>query len=215
MPDTHTIVAFAAASLLFAVVPGPAVLYIVTRSVAQGRRAGLASVLGIATGTLAHVVFGAFGLSAVLMSSATAFTVANYLRAGYLVYLGITKLLGAGDDPGDPIGPRSRSLWRVYRQGTVVSVLNPKTALFFLAFLPQFVDQARGSIPLQLTILGVLLVFVSFVSDSGYAMLTGSAGNWLRARGPRFGRRQRLVSGGISVGLGLTAALADARPVSK
>jgi threonine/homoserine/homoserine lactone efflux protein len=215
VPEADTILAFAAASLLFAVVPGPAVLYIVTRSVAQGRRAGLASVLGVATGTLVHVLFAALGLSAVLMSSATAFTVVKYLGAAYLVYLGITKMLRSAQRVGGSDVPRRQPLARAYRQGALVSVLNPKTALFFLAFLPQFVDPARGSVTLQLGILGALLVMVSIVSDSGYAMLTGTAGDWLRSRGPGFGRRQQLVSGGIYVGLGLTAAFADGRPAAK
>jgi threonine/homoserine/homoserine lactone efflux protein len=207
VPDTDTLVAFAAASLLFAVVPGPAVFYIVTRSVFQGRRAGLVSVLGIATGTLVHVPVAAMGLSAVLMSSAAAFTVVKYLGAAYLVYLGITTMLAPDADGSAGREPRRQPLARVYTQGVVVAVLNPKTALFFLAFLPQFVDPARGSVPLQFAILGVLLVMISMVSDSGYAMLTGTAGDRLRARGPRFRRRQRLISGGIYVGLGLTAAV--------
>ena len=215
MPETNTIVAFAAASLLFAVVPGPAVLYIVTRSVSQGRAAGLASVLGIATGTLVHVLFAALGLSAVLMTSATAFTVVKYVGAAYLVYLGITKMLAADGRVVGKAAPRGEPLVRVYTQGAVIGVLNPKTALFFLSFLPQFVDPARGSVVFQLVFLGVLLVAISMVSDSCYAMLTGTAGDWLRSRGSRFERRQRVVSGGILVGLGLSAALADARPAAK
>ena len=150
MPETDTIIAFAAASLLFAVVPGPAVLYIVTRSMWQGRAAGLASVLGIATGTLVHVLFAALGLSAVLMTSATAFTAVKYLGAAYLVYLGITKMLASDGPVVGEAAPRGEPLVRVYTQGAVIGVLNPKTALFFLSFLPQFVDPARGSVAFQL-----------------------------------------------------------------
>ena len=206
MPALDTITIFAGASLLFAVVPGPAVIYIVTRSVHQGRAAGLVSALGIATGTLVHVPAAAVGLSALLVSSATAFTVVKYLGAAYLVYLGIRKLI---DVEAELDGvPSTRSLRRIYAQGAVVGVLNPKTALFFLAFLPQFVDPARGSPAVQLVVLGVLLVSISMVSDTCYAMLTGTAGSWFRARGARFMRRQRVVSGGIYIALGVSAAVA-------
>ncbi|MEX0650710.1 MAG: LysE family translocator [Actinomycetota bacterium] len=207
MPDLETITVFTGASLLFAVVPGPAVIYIVTRSVHQGRAAGLVSALGIATGTLVHVPAAAVGLSALLVSSATAFTIVKYMGAAYLVYLGIRQFVGRQADDLEA-APATRSLRRAYTQGALVGVLNPKTALFFLAFLPQFVDPARGSTALQIGVLGVLLVCISMVSDSCYAMLTGTAGDWLRGRGTRFMRRQRLVSGGIYVALGVSAAIA-------
>ncbi len=214
MPELQTLSVFAAAAFLFAVVPGPAVIYIVTRSVDQGRAAGLVSVLGIATGTLVHVVAAVIGLSALLVSSAAAFTVVKYLGAAYLVYLGIRKLLDR--DAEEPFGhPTPRSLRRVYSQGVIVSVLNPKTALFFLAFLPQFVDPAVGSTALQLTVLGVLLVCISMVSDGCYALLTGTAGAWLRGRGPRFMRRQRVVTGGIYLALGVSAAVAGSRATTE
>ena len=143
MPETQTLVTFAAACVLFAVIPGPAVIYIVTRAVDQGRMAGIASVLGIASGTLVHVPAAALGLSALMLSSATAFTVVKYLGAAYLVYLGIRKIMGRNEAFGGPEGSR-QPLMRIFRQGAVVGVLNPKTALFFLAFLPQFVDPALG-----------------------------------------------------------------------
>ena len=210
MPDLETVTVFSAAALLFAVVPGPAVIYIVTRSIDQGRSAGLVSALGIATGTLVHVPLATVGLSALLVSSAVAFTMVKYLGAAYLVYLGIRKLL---DRQADDLGaaPASRTLRRIYGQGALVGVLNPKTALFFLAFLPQFVDPARGSTALQLAALGVLLVCISLLSDSCYALLTGTAGSWLRRRGPHLIRRQRLVSGSIYIALGVSAAVAGSR----
>lgn len=210
MPELQTLTVFTAAALLFAVVPGPAVIYIVTRSIDQGRAAGLVSALGIATGTLVHVPAAAIGLSALLVSSATAFTAVKYLGAGYLVYLGIRKLLDRDADDLER-APADRSLRRVYTQGAVVAVLNPKTALFFLAFLPQFVDPARGSAALQIVVLGVLLVIVSMASDCCYALLTGTAGEWLRGRGSRFMRRQRLLTGGIYIALGVSAAVAGSR----
>jgi len=210
MPDTQTLVTFAAACVLFAIIPGPAVIYIVTRSVDQGRMAGIASVFGIASGTLVHVPAAALGLSAVLLSSATAFTVVKYLGAAYLVYLGVKKILGR-DGELTPEGTPRQSLKKVYRQGAIVGVLNPKTALFFLAFLPQFVDPARGSVTLQFIVLGVLLVLVSMVSDTCYALLTGTAGQWLRDRSPTFGRRLAWVSGGIYITLGVGAAISGSR----
>ena len=214
MPDLETITVFAGESLLFAVVPGPAVIYIITRSVDQGRAAGLVSALGIATGTLVHVPLAAVGLSALLVSSAVAFTTVKYVGAAYLVYLGIRKLLDRETDELDG-EPATRSLRHIYTQGAVVGVLNPKTALFFLAFLPQFVDPARGSTALQLGVLGVLLVGISMVSDCCYALATGTAGTWLRGRGTRFMRRQRLVSGAIYVALGVSAAIAGSRSAAE
>ena len=210
MPELQTVTVFAVAALLFAVVPGPAVIYIVTRSVDQGRAVGLVSVLGIATGTLVHVPAAALGLSALLVSSATAFTAVKYLGAAYLVYLGIRKLLDREADELEG-AQTARSLRQIFTQAVVVAVLNPKTALFFLAFLPQFVDPAQGSTALQLGVLGVLLVAISMVSDTCYAMLAGTAGAWVRGRSRRFVRRQRLLTGGIYVALGLSAAIAGSQ----
>jgi threonine/homoserine/homoserine lactone efflux protein len=210
MPELQTVTVFAVAALLFAVVPGPAVIYIVTRSVDQGRAVGLVSVLGIATGTLVHVPAAALGLSALLVSSATAFTAVKYLGAAYLVYLGIRKLLAREADEFEG-AQTARSLRQIFTQAVVVAVLNPKTALFFLAFLPQFVDPAQGSTALQLGVLGVLLVAISMVSDTCYAMLAGTAGAWFRGRSRRFVRRQRLLTGGIYVALGLSAAIAGSQ----
>jgi threonine/homoserine/homoserine lactone efflux protein len=210
MPEAHTLLTFAAASLVFAVIPGPAVLYIVTRSVDQGRMAGLASVAGVASGSLVHVVAAAVGLSAVLASSAAAFSVVKYLGAAYLIWLGV-KRIRERNLPPPTEGDGRKPLSRVYAQGAVVGVLNPKTALFFLAFLPQFVDPALGSVTSQLLVLGVLLVVVAMASDSCYALLTGTAGAWFRRRGPAFGRRTAWVSGSIYIGLGVSAAIAGAR----
>lgn len=214
MPELHTLTVFAAAALLFAVVPGPAVIYIVTRSVDQGRAAGIVSALGIATGTFVHVPTAAVGLSALLVSSSAAFSTVKYLGAAYLIYLGIRQLLDR-EERELHATPATRSLRRIYAQGALVGVLNPKTALFFLAFLPQFVDPARGSTAVQLIVLGVLLVCISMMSDSCYALLTGTAGVWLRRRGPPFMRRQRLVSGAIYVALGVSAAVAGSRSATE
>ena len=204
IPDASTLAVFALASLALAVVPGPAVLYIVAQSIHGGRRAGVVSALGVASGGMVHVLAAVIGLSALLAASAEAFTAVKILGAVYLVWLGIRTLLSADDR----IGGRSpeRTLARTYRRGVVVNVLNPKTALFFLAFLPQFVDpheSTRG----QLALLGAVFVVIALTSDLVWALVAGTAGAVLR-KSRTFLRAQRYVSGTIFVGLGALAATA-------
>lgn len=209
--DPQTLWVFALAGLALAVVPGPAVLYIVAQSVHGGRAVGAVSALGIASGGLVHVVAAVVGLSAVLAASATAFTAVKLLGAAYLVWLGIRTLLSADDAR---IGGRrpEPTLGRVYTQGVVVNVLNPKTALFFLAFLPQFVDPDQPARP-QLALLGAVFVVIAMASDLVWALAAGTAGAVLR-ESRRFLRVQRWVSGTIFLGLGLAAALTGHRPSS-
>ena len=157
MPDTSTLLVFAAAALALIVVPGPAVLYIVAQSIDRGRLAGFVSALGIAVGGLVHVSAAAIGLSSLLVSSATAFAAVKYAGAAYLIGLGLYTLLVRKEEPAAAL-PRERRLRRRFGQGVVVNVLNPKTALFFFAFLPQFVDPDKGSAALQIGILGLLFV---------------------------------------------------------
>jgi len=197
---------FLAATLALLVVPGPAVLYIVTRSIHQGRRAGLVSVLGIHVGTLVHIAAATAGLSALLVSSATAFSVVKYAGAAYLIVLGLVTLLSRKGEAEIALGGERR-LRRVFAQGIVVNVLNPKTALFFLAFLPQFVDPGHGHATLQVAVLGLTFVALGLVTDSLWALAAGTAGEVLR-RSRHFVRVQRYVSGTVFVGLGLVAALA-------
>jgi len=209
MPDPASLGVFSLASLALLVVPGPSVLYIVTRSISQGRMAGLASVLGVHVGTTFHIAAAALGLSALLMRSIAAFNVVKYAGAAYLIYLGIRRLL----DDESPIqhGPvKERPLSRIFRQGIVVNLLNPKTALFFLAFLPQFVDVQKGSVALQMLLLGSLFILLGLISDGTYALLSSFLGDRLRTS-KTFARRERLFSGGIYVGLGVTAALSANR----
>jgi len=210
--DARTLWVFAAASLALAVVPGPAVLYIVAQSVYGGRRVGLVSALGIATGGMVHIVAAVIGLSAVLAASATAFTAVKVVGAAYLVYLGVRVLMRA--PVGDEIGGnrRERTLSRTYTRGVVVNVLNPKTALFFLAFLPQFVDPDAASRP-QLALLGGMFVAIALSSDLVWAIAAGTAGELLR-RSRRFHALQRWVSGVVFIGLGLTALVTGHRPAS-
>src|SRR5262249_36141720 len=174
LPDAQSLGIFALAALVLLLTPGPAVLYIVARSVDQGRRAGLVSVLGVHVGTLVHVLAAAAGLSALLTASATAFSVVKYLGAAYLVYLGVRRLLSRGAS-AQRVDGRERRLSRVFLDGVTVNVLNPKTALFFLAFLPQFVDVTRGRVGAQVLCLGLVFVLLGAVTDGLYAVSSGTA----------------------------------------
>lgn len=198
---------FVFASIILLLTPGPAVLYIIARSVDQGRGAGLVSVMSIEVGNFFHAVAAAVGLSALLFSSAMAFSVVKYLGAAYLVYLGIRKLLSHSTNlQGTQVEPQS--LRRIFSQGVTVAILNPKTALFFLAFLPQFVDPAKGQVGLQFFTLGCMFVGMAIISDGMYALLASSAGTWLKSHSGIW-RAERYVVGIIYLGLGITAALAD------
>lgn len=207
MPSLATLLAFCAATLVFLVFPGPSVLYIVTRSVVQGRVAGVVSMLGVHVGTLVHIAAAVLGVSALLASSATAFTIVKYLGAGYLVWLGIQQFRARDDDPTiarDPVPRR-----RLFAQGVLVNVLNPKTAVFFLAFLPQFADPARGPVAAQLAVLGGLFILLGVLSDGSYALAASALARPLRT--PRLRRRLRHASGVMYVGLGVTAVLTQSR----
>lgn len=205
MPDVATLAVFAAATLAVLAVPGPAVIYIVTRSVAQGRSAGLLSVAGIHAGSVLHVVAAAVGVSALLAASATAFTIVKYLGAAYLIWLGLRKLLSRPAD--DESGPAPHaSARRVFTEGFVVNVLNPKTAIFFLAFLPQFVDPASGSVAAQIVVLGLCWVLLGMASDGTYALIAAAVAGRLR-RTRRAARRLDIASGLIYLGLGALVAL--------
>jgi len=206
-PDFANLVVFVAAALVLLLTPGPAVLYIVTRSIDQGRRAGLVSMLGVHAGTLVHIAAAAAGVSALLAASATAFAVVKYLGAGYLIYLGVRKLVHRAPVVSVDV-PAPRRLRRAFLDGVVVNVLNPKTALFFLAFLPQFVDVSRGSPGAQTLVLGVIFVLLGIVTDGSYAVTAGTAALWLRGH-PTFLRREPWISGSMYIGLGVAAALSS------
>ncbi|MBC6462527.1 LysE family translocator [Actinomadura sp. HBU206391] len=200
---------FVAATGAIVAVPGPNHLYITTHSIGAGRRAGIASALGVETGTLVHIVAAAAGLSALIAASATAFNVVRYAGAGYLIYLGIRTLLKRGEDDHEQ-AIRPQRLSRVYLEGVVVNIFNPKTILFFLAFLPQFVDQGAGSIPLQVIGLGLVLALIGLTTDVAYAIGAGSLGALLR-RSPRFRRGRRYATGIVYLGLGAATAFAGPR----
>src|SRR5215218_3874290 len=208
MPDASTFALFVAAALVLLIVPGPSVLYIVARSVEGGRTAGLVSVLGVQTGALVHIAFAALGISAILASSAVAFSVVKWLGAAYLVWLGLKRIFGR-DEGENEVAVEPARLSRVFSQGVIVNILNPKTALFFLAFLPQFVDPARGAAWTQILLLGATFVILALCSDGLYALLSGTASGWLqrKVKGTAFRRGQRFVSGGILIALGAVAAV--------
>jgi len=206
IPDAPAIGLFVVAALALLLVPGPAVLYVVARSIHEGRRAGLASVVGIHVGTLVHIAAATLGLSALIASSALAFTAVKIAGAVYLVGLGLWTLFSRRADTGIALGGE-RHLRRAFAQGIVVNVLNPKTALFFLAFLPQFVDPNAPHPALQIAFLGALFALLGLVTDSLWALTAGTAGGVLR-RSRRFVRGQRYVSGTVYMGLGAATALA-------
>jgi threonine/homoserine/homoserine lactone efflux protein len=206
IPEPASLVLFAVAALALLLVPGPAVIYVVARSMQHGRRAGLASVLGIHVGTLVHIAAATVGLSALIVSSAVAFTVVKIAGAVYLVGLGLWTLFSRQREADVALGGE-RSLRRAFAQGIVVNVLNPKTALFFLAFLPQFVDPDASHPAVQIAVLGILFALLGLVTDSLWALAAGTAGGVLR-RSRRFVRTQRYVTGTVYVGLGVATALA-------
>ena len=197
---------FLLAALILLLTPGPAVLYIIARSMDQGRLAGFVSVLSIEVGNSFHVLAAALGLSAILMSSALAFTVVKYLGAAYLVYLGLRRLF-TRDQTHEIASFQPQSLKRIFSQGVLVAILNPKTALFFLAFLPQFVNPSTGSVTVQLLTLGGMFVMMAIMTDGMYALLASTTGGWLK-RNQSFLRAERYVVGSVYIGLGVTAALA-------
>lgn len=201
MPETTTLLLFAVAAAALVAIPGPNLIYIATRSLSQGQRAGFASALGVEAGTLVHVAAAAAGLSALIASSATAFTVVKYAGAAYLVFLGVRALRTrsttelAADGAAPPLS-------RAFAEGVLVNVLNPKVALFFLAFLPQFIDPARGSAALQTLVLGAVFFAVAFVLDVLYVLAAGAVGRKLK------GARTHTVAGVIYLALGGFAARA-------
>jgi threonine/homoserine/homoserine lactone efflux protein len=206
-PGAANLGLFISAALVLLLVPGPAVLYIVARSVEQGRLAGFVSDLGIHSATLVHVAAASLGLSAVLASSALAFSIVKYAGAAYLIWLGLRKIFGRNEAADVGLAAQDHGYGRLFRDGFIVNLLNPKTALFFLAFLPQFVEVDRGHVAMQVAFLGLLFTVLGFITDGCYALAAGTAGSWLkRSRG--YLRFERYVSGVLFIGLGLTAAFA-------
>jgi threonine/homoserine/homoserine lactone efflux protein len=207
MPDASTLLLFAGASLALLAIPGPAVIYVVTRSIEHGRTAGIVSMLGVETGTFAYALAAAAGLSGLIAASVTAFTVVKYAGAAYLLYLGVRKLLERDQAQDALLTGRSQ----LFLKGTLVQLLNPKIAIFFVAFLPQFVHSSRGPVAVQILVLGTIFTLLAVLSDGAYVLLAGAVGGWLRTS-RRARSRLAKCSGGVYIGLGVTAALSGSRP---
>jgi threonine/homoserine/homoserine lactone efflux protein len=205
MPTLPTLALFLLAAFGLLIAPGPAVLYVITRSVEQGRRAGLTSMAGVELASLIHTAAAALGLSALLLTSALAFSVVKYLGAAYLIYLGLRTLLTPEKSTQTQIQVPKRSS-QLFTQGLLVNLMNPKTALFFYAFLPQFVDPSRGSAVEQILLFGTLFTLLASCTDSLYALLGSKIGQILRRSAP-LRRLQRYVTGGIYIALGITTAI--------
>jgi threonine/homoserine/homoserine lactone efflux protein len=199
VPETSTLLLFAASAVALVLIPGPNLVYIVTRSIEAGPRAGVASVLGVEAGALVHVTAAAAGLSALLASSDVAFEAVRWAGVAYLVYLGVRALRSSPD----PEAPRATGLRRTFLEGMLVNLLNPKVGVFFLAFLPQFVDPARGAAATQVLVLGAVFMVIATLLDLVYALAAGLIGKRLHGRG-RF-------AGGVYLALAAVAALTGGR----
>ena len=205
MPSSSTLILFATAAAILVFTPGPNTLYIIARSMQHGRRAGIVSSLGVELGTLIHVAAAAFGISALLLSSALAFGVVKYAGAAYLICLGVKTLLTRDKNVAAETVEEG-SLRRTFSQAVLVNVLNPKSAIFFFAFLPQFINPERGAAATQILCLGAVVVVLGFTSGSVYSLLAGGIGDLLRGN-LKFLRGQRYFAGSVYIGLGLTTAL--------
>lgn len=209
MPDTSSLLIFTLACAALIVVPGPSVVYIVARTLEQGRRAGLLSALGVEVGGLVHVTAAVVGLSALIAASAELFTAVKLAGAAYLIVMGLRALLRSRDVAAEAeaeAGTAPASPRRMFAQGVVVNTLNPKTAIFFVAFLPQFADPSAGPLAPQMAVLGLIFVAVALISDSTWALVAGAAANRLRT--PRARRWTARTTGGVFVVLGAVAATA-------
>jgi threonine/homoserine/homoserine lactone efflux protein len=205
VPSLSTYALFIATALALLAIPGPAVLYVVGRSIDQGRTAGLASVLGITTGTIVHITAATVGLSSLILASKVAFDAVRYVGAAYLILLGVRRLLTRGQE--DAVGARpARTHRRLYSQGLVVNLLNPKTIVFIFAFIPQFVDVGAGHVRLQILLLGLTFAGLGLMSDSLYAIVAGTVADRLRGT-PLVARVERWFGGTVLIGLGVASAL--------
>jgi threonine/homoserine/homoserine lactone efflux protein len=203
-----SLAAFLIASFVLAATPGPGVVYIVTRTLEQGRRAGLAAVAGVALGNLGNAIGAAVGLAAVLAVSPLTFTVVKLAGAGYLVYLGLRAVRGP-DTPATTSPHCSRKTGRIFRDGLLVALLNPKTAIFFAAFLPQFISPAASAI-IQSTLLGTAFVLIAACTDCIYVAAAAAAAPAISSVGAA-GALGRYATATVFVGLGLFAAASGGR----
>jgi threonine/homoserine/homoserine lactone efflux protein len=205
MPDFSTLGAFFAAAFLLNIAPGPDMLYVIGRSIGQGRRAGTVSAVGIFVGCLVHIFVAAVGLAALLRSSPVAYNIVRYAGAAYLVYLGMRVLFERASTLKAP-EIQSAPLGRIFTQGAITNVLNPKVALFFLAFLPQFIQPQRGSVALQIIVLGLIFDVGGTLVNLAVAQAGGRLGDVIK-RHSGLARLQRWFTGAVFIGLGMRVAL--------
>jgi threonine/homoserine/homoserine lactone efflux protein len=204
MFDPAQFLIFVAASAVLIVTPGPAVLFIIAQSISQGRLTGVVIACGVGTGNLMHVIAVALGLSAAFASSPLAFAALKYAGAAYLIYLGLRRMLTKSKPEASAV-PKTESSGTAFKQGLVVGLLNPKSVLFFLAFLPQFTRPGEHPVWLQLLTLGLVFVAMGIVGDSSYGLLSGTIGQWMK-KNPGFARAERFLSGAVYCALGVAAA---------
>ena len=205
MPDFSALGAFFAAAFLLNIAPGPDMLYVIGRSIGQGRRAGTVSALGVFVGCLVHIFVAAVGLAALLRSSPLAYSIVRYAGAAYLVYLGVRVLLERSNNLEMP-EVQSAPLGRIFTQGVITNVLNPKVALFFLAFLPQFIQPQRGSVALQIIVLGLIFDVGGTLVNLAVAQAGGRLGDAIK-RHSGLARLQKWFTGTVFIGLGMRVAL--------
>src|ERR1700704_166636 len=203
MPEQSAFLTFLLAAFMLNIAPGPDMLYVIGRSVGQGRKAGIVSSLGVFVGCWVHILAAAFGIAALLRSSPMAFNLVRYAGAAYLIYLGIKMVIQKTDLSSQQL--KRESLASIFRQGAITNVLNPKVAIFFLAFLPQFIDARRGSVVLQILGLGLIFNVGGTLVNLAVAYAGGTLGELLR-RNQHIARLQRRFTGVIFIGLGLRLA---------
>jgi RhtB (resistance to homoserine/threonine) family protein len=212
MTDLNYWLVFFTAAVALNVSPGPDLIYILSRTIAQGTKVGLASAAGVCSGAVVHVLAAAFGLSAVLAASATAFSVIKYVGAAYLLYLGVQALRSRGG--AFEITAQKETVavtpWQAFRQGVLVDVLNPKAAIFFMAFLPQFVRPDHGNSSVQLVVLGLLVILVAIIVESVFVLAAARSTSFFR-RNPRATAWLDRALGTIFIALGIRLALTEHR----
>ena len=212
MTELHYWLVFFTAAVALNVSPGPDLIYILSRTIAQGVKVGLASAAGVCSGAIFHVLAAAFGLSAILAASATAFTVVKYVGAAYLIYLGVQALKSKGSTLEFAAQKESVTVtpWQAFRQGVLVDVLNPKAAIFFMAFLPQFVRPEHGNSSIQLVVLGLLVILVAIIIESLFVLAAARSTHFFR-RNPKASVWLDRILGTIFVSLGIRLALTEHR----
>ena len=208
MPDIGL---FLVAAALLTIAPGPDIIYVLTRGITQGRKAGWASALGFATGVVFHTALAALGIAALIRSSELAFTLVRYAGAAYLIYIGIRAVMSKSSFALQGDGDKRAlnvALWTIYKQSVIGNVLNPKVTLFFLSFLPQFVNFKSGNLEMQMVLLGMIFMVQTVLIFGAVALFSGFIGDWLK-RKPAIADRLSLIAGLTFIGLGIRVALPD------